>query len=166
MILKSNYKKWGGGHWLDWSDLIYVTVTSVENCTIAVGLCIFSNCTMYKHTSWWWTIICSKHVEDNLIKKIRKACILVAFLMGVYHNAQFRECKFWMVSVTKIRVVWYLLKCIWWADIFSLHCIAIKSEKWIYTTNSEKLTTFHDSYKHLDLEKRVGATIHEQQHSY
>jgi len=65
-----------------------------------------------------------------------------------------------------VGVVCYLLKFIWQADIFSLCCIAIKSEKWIYTTISEKLTNFHDSYKHLHFEKRVGATIHEQQHSY
>jgi len=65
-----------------------------------------------------------------------------------------------------VGVVCYLLKFIWWPDIFSLHCIAVKSEKWIYPTISEKLTTFHDSYKYLEFEKQVVAAICEQQHSY
>ena len=72
----------------------------------------------------------------------------------------------WFLLQKYVGVVCYLLKLIWWADIFSLHCIAIKSEMWICTTVSEKLTTFHNSYKHLNFEKRVGAAICEQQHSY
>jgi len=39
-----------------------------------------------------------------------------------------------------------LLKFVWWAaDIFALHSIAVKIEKWIYPTISAKLTPFSDS---------------------
>jgi len=78
-------------------------------------------------------------------------------------NANFE----WILLQKYGGVVCYLLKFIWWAYIFSLHCIAVKCEKWIYTTISENFSLlFIDSYKHLPFEKQVGAAICEQQHSY
>jgi len=72
----------------------------------------------------------------------------------------------WSLLQKYVGMVCYLLKFVWWEDIFSQHCIAVKSEKWIYTTISEKLTTFHDSYKYLEFEKQVVAAICEQHHNY
>ena len=148
---------------------VYVTVTSVEIYKIAVCLWIFSKCTMYKHTSWWWTIICSKHLEDNLIKKKNKPkcayCWSFSCVCITMHSSE--NVYFELFLLQKyVGVVCYLLKFIWWADIFSPYCIAIISEKQTYTTISEKLTTFHDSYKHLHFEKPIGAAICEQQYSY
>ena len=43
-------------------------------------------CDLLVQTSWWWTIICSKHMEDNLIEinYWKKVCISLVFL--IYEN--------------------------------------------------------------------------------
>jgi hypothetical protein len=48
----------------------------------------------------------------------------------------------------------------------TMHSIAVKSEKWIYPTISEKILLFV-TVKNISMtEMPVSAAIHEQQHSY
>ena len=61
---------------------------SISSCFFIMSLVTGKVCIhTLPATSWWWTIICSKHVEDNLIwnKLLRKSVHLVG---PSYTNAQ------------------------------------------------------------------------------
>jgi hypothetical protein len=52
------------GHWHNTID----TVSRIESATRLFIRCMKKYCKLPVQSSWWWTIICSKHVEDNLIE--------------------------------------------------------------------------------------------------
>ena len=86
---------------------IILDMFRTSNCSSSGGL--YEQLTIFYHASlwgaqsltrydlifWWWTIICLKHVEDNLneINYYKNVCILLVFLTYVYHDAWFRDIK-------------------------------------------------------------------------
>ena len=75
------------------------------------------------------------------MKKIAKSVHIGGLSHGCVSQCSSENVNFeWFLLQKYVGVFCYLLKFIWWADRFSLHCIAVKSEKWIYPTISEKLT--------------------------
>jgi len=52
--------------WHDTIDKIYDGYSVSDYAPHKDGMVKY--CSLLVQTSWWWTIICSEHVEDNLIE--------------------------------------------------------------------------------------------------